>query len=364
MDNTAQLQTVFPQHVVRRPLLIAGPCSAESEEQVLVTARALSAQGVQILRAGVWKPRTRPGSFEGHGTEALAWLKRAKQETGMLLATEVATVKHIFEAIKAGVDILWIGARTTVNTFAMQELAEGLRGVDLPVLIKNPVSPDLELWAGAVERLQKVGVSKIAAIHRGFSRYECSTYRNAPEWQIPIEFRLRLPHIPMICDPSHIAGKRQYLQEVAQRALDLNYDGLMIEVHPSPDQALSDAAQQLTPEDFRQLVASLVLRHEEEPDSSFQRRLQAFRNDIDLLDEELVTVLERRMRIVEGIGLLKKEKGVTILQSGRWEQILARMVTLGARHGIGADCIEQIYKAIHEESMNRQNAIMNRSSQD
>lgn len=353
------LGMVFGVESVERPLLVAGPCSAESREQVLAVGLALRDQGVHIFRAGLWKPRTRPDSFEGVGVAGLPWLAELKRETGLLIATEVASPTHVDAVLRAGIDVVWIGARTSVNTFAVQELAEALRGTNLPVLVKNPVSPDLDLWVGAVERLLRVGVTRVAGIHRGFSRFGVTRYRNPPEWQIPLDFRLRMPGIPILCDPSHIAGAREFVREVAQRALDLSFDGLMIEVHADPANALSDARQQVTPEALSQLMRSLVRRHEEEVDESFRRRLADFRAEIDELDGELLAVLERRMLVTESIGRLKRQHGVTILQSSRWDYLLQRMLREGVCKGLSCEFITRLFKAIHDESIEHQNSVMN-----
>ena len=297
----------------KRPIVIAGPCSAESREQVLNTATALAAKGVKIFRAGIWKPRTKPGGFEGVGAVGLPWLKEVKQVTGMLTATEVATPYHVFEAIKAGIDILWIGARTVANPFAMQELADALRGTDIPVLVKNPVNPDLELWIGALERIYNAGIKKLGVIHRGFSSYEKKLYRNLPLWHIPIELKRRYPNITIFCDPSHIGGKRELVAPIAQQALDLKFEGLIIESHCNPDSALSDAAQQLTPEVLDFTLNMLVIRD----NAQTTENINILRKQIDEIDEQLLTILAKRMRISKEIGIYKKEHNMPILQSGR-----------------------------------------------
>ena len=293
----------------KRPLVIAGPCSAETEEQVMETARQLAGRGIKIFRAGIWKPRTKPGGFEGVGVEGLPWLKEVKQETGMYVATEVATAKHVFETLKAGIDILWIGARTTANPFAMQEIADALRGTDVPVLVKNPVSPDLELWIGAIERIYNAGIRRIGAIHRGFTSIDKSLYRNHPMWAIPIELHRRLPRLPIFCDPSHIGGKRELIAPLSQQAMDLGFDGLIIEAHCSPDCAWSDKAQQVTPEALAYIIRNLVIRDE----SITTESLTELRSQIDKLDDQLLELLSRRMRVSRDIGQYKKEHNLSLI---------------------------------------------------
>ncbi len=343
---------------VRRPIVIAGPCSAETEDQVLATARGVKALGVEVFRAGIWKPRTRPGTFEGVGSVGLRWLQRVKAETGLLTTVEVANVKHVYEALKAGVDILWVGARTSVNPFAIQEIADALAGVDIPVLVKNPVNPDLELWLGAIERLNKAGITRIAALHRGFSGVDQSSVRNEPQWQIPIEVRRRLPELPLFCDPSHIAGRRELLRDIAQRAINLDYCGLMIETHCDPDHAWSDARQQVTPEQLGEILRSLVLREPTRADSEYQRQLNELREIIDQLDGELLSVLARRMAVVDQIGRIKKANGITVLQAGRWDQIVRRVHQEGAQRGLSEGFLDTLFRAIHEESIDRQQRIL------
>ena len=299
-----------------RPIIIAGPCSAESREQVLNTAQELAKNGVKIFRAGVWKPRTKPGGFEGVGTVGLPWLKEVKQKTGMLVATEVATAAHVFEAIKAGIDMLWIGARTAANPFAMQELADSLKGTDIPVLVKNPVNPDLELWIGALERLVNAGVSNVGVILRGFSTYDQKLYRNLPLWHIPIELRRRYPNITMFCDPSHIGGKRELIAPISQQAMDLKFDGLMIESHCNPDEALSDAKQQITPQVLDFTLKMLVLRENVQTTEN----ISVLRKQIDEIDEQLLTILAKRNRISMEIGTYKKENNMPVLQTGRYNE--------------------------------------------
>ena len=338
----------------KRPIVIAGPCSAESREQVLATATALAAKGVKIFRAGIWKPRTKPGGFEGVGAVGLPWLKEVKQVTGMLTATEVATPYHVFEAVKAGIDILWIGARTVANPFAMQELADALKGTDMPVLIKNPVNPDLELWVGAIERLYRAGITNLGVIHRGFSSYEKKLYRNLPLWHIPIELKRRFPNITVFCDPSHIGGKRELVAPIAQQALDLKFEGLIIESHCNPDCALSDAAQQITPEILDYTLNMLVIRE----NGQTTENINILRKQIDEIDEQLLTILAKRMRISKEIGIYKKEHNMPILQSGRYNDILENRAKQGQAMNLSADFVTEIMKAIHEESVKVQMEIM------
>ncbi len=341
-----------------RPLVIAGPCSAESEKQVLDTAKQLSANGVKIYRAGIWKPRTRPGNFEGVGAKGLPWLKKVQEETGMLTTIEVATEKHVYEALKFGVDILWIGARSSANPFVMQEIANALEGADVPVMIKNPINPDLDLWIGAIERIQKAGVKKIAAIHRGFSTYDKTLYRNNPQWQIAIDLKLKLPNIPLINDPSHIGGKRELLLDLAQKAMDLNFDGLMIESHINPDEAWSDAKQQVTPAKLDELLNRLVLREVRGHSESQQVELDKYRAQIDSYDNIIMGVLGDRMVVVKNIGKFKKENKITILQPSRWDEIMEKNHKHGKTKGFSDKFIDRLFKAIHQESINFQTAVM------
>ena len=338
-----------------RPLVIAGPCSAETEEQVMETARLLASKGVKIFRAGIWKPRTKPGGFEGVGVEGLAWLKRVKKETGMYVATEVATQQHVFEALKAGIDMLWIGARTTVNPFAVQEIADALKGVDIPVLIKNPVNPDLELWIGAIERIYGAGIRKIGAIHRGFSSYDKKIYRNLPLWHIPIELRRRMPDLPIICDPSHIGGKREVIAPVCQQAMDLSFGGLIVESHCSPDCAWSDASQQVTPDVLDYVINLLVIRDV----TQTTENLAALRSQIDTIDEQLLELLAKRMRISKEIGVYKKEHNMPILQSPRYSEILEKRSAMGKTLELSPEFVKEILTEIHEESVRQQMIIMN-----
>ena len=338
----------------KRPIVIAGPCSAESREQVLETAASLAAKGIKIFRAGSWKPRTKPGGFEGVGAVGLPWLKEVKQATGMLTATEVATPYHVFEAIKAGIDILWIGARTVANPFAMQELADALKGTDIPVLIKNPVNPDLELWIGAIERMYRAGITNLGVIHRGFSSYEKKLYRNLPLWHIPIELKRRYPNITVFCDPSHIGGKRELVAPIAQQALDLKFEGLIIESHCNPDCALSDAAQQITPDILDYTLNMLVIRE----NGQTTENINILRKQIDEIDEKLLTILAKRMRISKEIGIYKKEHNMPILQSGRYNDILENRAKQGEALNLSGDFVTEIMKAIHEESVKVQMEIM------
>ncbi|MBO5915490.1 MAG: bifunctional 3-deoxy-7-phosphoheptulonate synthase/chorismate mutase type II [Bacteroidales bacterium] len=347
---------LLPGMEENRPMVIAGPCSAETEEQVLTTAKQLADRGVKIFRAGVWKPRTKPGGFEGVGVEALPWLKAVKKETGMYVATEVATAKHVYECLKAGIDIVWIGARTTANPFAMQEIADALKGVDIPVLVKNPVNPDLELWIGAMERINNAGLKRIAAIHRGFSSFDKKLYRNLPQWHIPIELRRRLPELPIFCDPSHIGGKRELIASLSQQAMDLGFDGLIVESHCNPDAAWSDAAQQITPDVLDYILNLLVIRK----DTHTTESLNELRKQIDECDNDLIQLLAKRMRVCREIGTYKKEHGVNILQTGRYNEILDKRGAQGVLCGMDQDFIKKVFEAIHEESVRQQMEIINR----
>ena len=341
-----------------RPFCIAGPCSAETEEQVMAVAHGLAPLGIDLFRAGVWKPRTRPGAFEGVGAAALPWLRRVKQETGLRTTIEVANANQVYEALKHGVDVLWIGARTTVNPFSVQEIADALRGVDVPVLVKNPVNPDLDLWMGAIERIQQAGVTRIGAIHRGFSAYAKSRFRNAPYWEIPIELRRRMPELPLICDNSHICGNREDLLEVAQQALDLNYDGLMTEVHPAPDTAWSDAKQQITPFTYGELLSRLIVRRESTDNAEFLEHIENLRHKIDEVDLELLNLLGRRMRFAEDIGRYKQRNNISILQTTRWNEILEKGFAQGQQRGLSDDFVEKFLSAIHQESIAHQQSVM------
>ena len=340
-------------------LIISGPCSAETPEQVMETALGVKEAGAKLLRAGIWKPRTRPNSFEGVGSPGLKWLKAAGEATGLPVTTEVANVKHVYEALRTGIDILWIGARTTTNPFAVQEIADALEGVDIPVMIKNPVNPDLALWMGAMERIEKAGIKKIGAIHRGFSTYGPGRFRNDPHWEIPIELKRQLPNIPLVCDPSHICGKRDLLAEISQEACDLNFDGLMLESHPNPDKALSDAKQQITPQVLGELLNNLVHRDTVSTDPVFRNALEGFRNQIDSLDQKLIEVLAERMDIVRKIGEYKLANNITILQSNRWNQIVEERIASAKTKGLGDSIMKEILDQIHQESIRQQTEVMN-----
>ena len=340
----------------KRPFVIAGPCSAESEEQVMSTAKQLAEKGCHNFRAGVWKPRTKPGGFEGHGEPALKWMQAAKKETGMNIGTEVATPEHVELAMKYGVDILWIGARTSANPFAMQSLADAMQGIDIPVFVKNPVNPDLELWIGAVERLNVAGVKRLGAIHRGFSSYDKTIYRNLPMWQIPIELRRRIPELPIICDPSHMGGKRELVAPLCQQAMDLGFDGLMVESHCDPDKAWSDAKQQVTPDVLDYILSILQVR---EATYTTEGIIQ-LRKQIDAIDNQLMDLLSKRMRVCREIGQYKKEHNMTVLQTGRYTEILDKRGAQGALCGMSADFVKQVYEHIHEESVRQQLEIVNK----
>ena len=352
-----ELKPLFHDLKLQRPIIISGPCSAESEEQVMKTARELSANGVKIFRAGIWKPRTSPGGFEGVGLIGLPWLKRVKEETGMLTATEVANRKHVEQALESGVDVLWIGARTSANPFAMQEIADTIAAwnKDVPVLVKNPVNPDLELWIGALKRLYNAGIHRLGAIHRGFSTYGKHIYRNMPEWRIPIELQRRFPNLPIFCDPSHISGKRELVSAVSQQALDMNFAGLIVESHCDPDSAWSDKNQQITPESLNLIVNTLVLRDQ----STTTESLALLRQEIDRLDDELLELLAKRMRVSGEIGRFKKEHSMPVIQADRYNSLMEKRVNAGESLGMSADFIRTILAAIHEESVNKQLEIVN-----
>jgi len=360
MQATQTMKEIVQQKWTKRPLIISGPCSAETEEQVVETVQRIAATGkVDMIRAGIWKPRTRPGSFEGIGVKGLPWLLRAKKLTGLPTMVEVATGKQVDDAINFEVDVLWIGARTTVNPFSVQEVADALRGTDVPVLIKNPINPDLELWTGAVERVAKSGVKQIGLIHRGFSSYGNTEYRNAPMWHLAIEMKRRYPDLLFINDPSHICGRREILHEVAQKAIDLDYDGLMIESHMDPDHAWSDAKQQVTPEKLAELLDSIVWRREDVNSEEYHAALEKLRQQINHLDDELMQILGQRMKISEKIGEYKKNNNITILQTNRWNEILQRAVQKGESLGLSKEFITKYFDAMHMESINHQNKIMN-----
>ena len=338
----------------RRPLVIAGPCSAETEEQVIETARSLAAEGIRIYRAGLWKPRTKPGGFEGVGEKGIAWMQRVKRETGMYTATEVATRQHVETALKGGIDLLWIGARTAANPFAMQEIADALRGADVPVLVKNPVSPDLELWIGAIERIHNAGIRRLGAIHRGFTSIDKSLYRNHPMWAIPIELHRRLPSLPIFCDPSHIGGKRELIAPLSQQAMDLGFDGLIIEAHCTPDSAWSDKAQQVTPDALAYILRNLVIREQ----TTTTENLNELRAQIDKLDDQLLELLVRRMRVSRDIGQYKKEHDMPILQTQRYEELLARRAAQAVELGMDREFMRTVLQAIHEESVRQQMEVL------
>jgi chorismate mutase len=354
------MKELMQQKWNKRPLIISGPCSAETEEQMIETATRLAKTGkVDMLRAGIWKPRTKPGLFEGNGIVALPWLAKAKQITGLPTTVEVATGKHVEDALKFNVDMLWVGARTTVNPFSVQEVADALRGVEVPVLIKNPVHPDLELWSGAIERLQKVGVKQVGMIHRGFSSYGNTEFRNAPMWHLPIEMKRRYPDMLLICDPSHICGNRSLLQSVAQKSIDLDFDGLMMESHIDPDNAWSDAKQQVTPERLLEMLNDLVWRHETTTEQEFITALTTLREQINQVDDELLTLLGQRMKLSDKIGEYKKNNNITILQTNRWNDILERAFKKGDALGLTKEFITKYFDAVHLESIQHQNKIMN-----
>lgn len=340
------------------PLVIAGPCSAETEEQVLGIAHSLKDTDVNYYRAGIWKPRTRPGNFEGVGALGLKWLQRVKEETGMRTATEVANRAHVELALEHDIDLLWIGARSTVSPFIVQEIADALEGTDKVVLIKNPVNPDLSLWLGAVERLATANIKNLGVIHRGFSTYAKTKYRNIPEWQLAIDLQTRFPDLPIINDPSHITGKRDMIFDVSQTALDLNFDGLMIETHHDPDNAWSDAAQQVTPDSLVQIMKDLRIRKESDSEAEYNSKLNNLRAQIDILDGQLIETMGKRMKISDSIGALKKQKNVAVLQSNRWNQILGAMILEGESQGLSEEFVLKVFKAIHQESINHQEKII------
>ncbi len=338
-----------------RPWVIAGPCSAETEEQVMTTARNLAAKGCHMFRAGVWKPRTKPGGFEGNGEKALPWMKRVKEETGMLISTEVATPEHVELAMKYDMDILWVGARTSANPFAMQALADAMRGLKIPVLVKNPVNPDIELWLGALERINQAGIKQLGVIHRGFSSYDKKIYRNLPMWQIPIELHRRVPELPIICDPSHIGGRRDLIAPLCQQAMDLGFDGLIVESHCNPDEAWSDAKQQVTPDILDYILSLLIVRSE----NSTTEGIRMLRAQIDEIDNTLMDLLAKRFRVCREIGTFKKEHNMTVLQTGRYNEILEKRGAQASLCGMDAEFAAQVFELIHEESVRQQLAIVN-----
>ena len=359
MENKKELRKWLDDMKLSHPLLIAGPCSAETETQVLEIANELKATDTNVYRAGIWKPRTRPGNFEGVGSIALDWLNKVKKDTGILTTTEVANPNHVELALQNNIDILWIGARTTVNPFIVQEIAESLKGTDKIILVKNPVNPDLSLWLGAIERFYSSNIKNIGAIHRGFSTYEKTKYRNNPEWQIAIDLQRKLPDLPLILDPSHIAGRRDLIFDLCQTALDLNYDGLMIETHNDPDNAWSDAKQQITPEKLKNITQNLKLRKVSDDDEVYQNQLNKLRAQINLHDDQLLNILGKRMSVAKKIGALKKKNNVAVFQSKRWNQILEKMIVEGAENKLSEEFIKKVFKAIHQESINNQDEIIN-----
>ena len=359
MENKKELRTWLDDLNLSHPLVIAGPCSAETEEQVLKIANDLKDTDVSYFRAGIWKPRTRPGMFEGVGALGLKWLQKVKAETGMKTATEVANAAHVKLALEHDVDLLWIGARSTVSPFIVQEIADALNGTNKIVLVKNPVNPDLALWLGAIERLATANIKNLGVIHRGFSTYEKSKYRNNPEWQMAIELQTKFPDLPIINDPSHITGNRDMIFDVSQTALDLNFDGLMIETHFDPDNAWSDSAQQVTPTALIQIMKDLKIRKETDPEAEYNKSLDNLRAQIDIVDNQIIGLLGKRMKASDGIGTLKKQKNVAVLQSKRWNEILGRMVLEGQEHGLSEEFILKMFKAIHQESINHQEKIIN-----
>ncbi|SEQ01971.1 3-deoxy-D-arabinoheptulosonate-7-phosphate synthase [Hyunsoonleella jejuensis] len=359
MENKKEMRAWLDDLGLDHPLVIAGPCSAETEEQVLKIAHELKDTDVNYYRAGIWKPRTRPGNFEGVGHLGLKWLQKVKAETGMKTATEVANANHVKLALEHDIDLLWIGARSTVSPFIVQEIADALEGTDKIVLVKNPVNPDLPLWLGAIERLYASNIQKLGVIHRGFSTYEKTKYRNKPKWQLAIELQTRFPDLPIINDPSHITGKRDMIFDVSQTALDLNFDGLMIETHTDPDNAWSDAAQQVTPASLVQIMKDLKIRKETDAETEYNAALDQLRAQIDVVDNQIIELLGTRMKASDGIGALKKQKNVAVLQSKRWNEILGRMVLEGQDHGLSEEFILKMFKAIHQESINHQEKIIN-----
>jgi chorismate mutase len=359
MKNTKELRTWLDDLSLDHPLVVAGPCSAETEDQVLKIAHELKDSDVNYFRAGIWKPRTRPGNFEGVGALGLKWLQKVKAETGMKTATEVANAAHVKLALEHDIDLLWIGARSTVSPFIVQEIADALEGTDKIVLVKNPVNPDLALWLGGIERLYSANIKNLGVIHRGFSTYEKTRYRNNPEWQIAIELQNRFPDLPLICDPSHITGKRDMIFEVSQTALDLNFNGLMIETHVDPDNAWSDAAQQVTPDTLIQMMEDLKIRKETDTEADYRNSLNTLRTQIDVIDHQLIDILGKRMKIADAIGALKKDKNVAVLQSKRWNEILGKMILEGEQNKLSEEFILRVFKAIHQESINHQEKMMN-----
>ena len=360
MENTKELRTWLDDLGLDHPLVVAGPCSAETEDQVLKIAHELKDSDVNYFRAGIWKPRTRPGNFEGVGALGLKWLQKVKAETGMKTATEVANAAHVKLALEHGIDLLWIGARSTVSPFIVQEIAEALEGTDKIVLVKNPVNPDLALWLGGIERLYTANIKRLGVIHRGFSTYEKTKYRNIPEWQLAIELQNRFPDLPLICDPSHITGKRDMIFEVSQTALDLNFDGLMIETHTDPDNAWSDAAQQVTPDRLIQIMEDLKIRKVTDTEADYRKNLENLRAQINVVDNQLIEMMGKRMKVADEIGKLKKQKNVAVLQTRRWNEILGNMILEGESRGLSEDFVLKMFKATHQESINHQEKIINK----
>lgn len=358
MENTKEMRAWLDDMGLDHPLVIAGPCSAETEEQVLKIAHELKDTDVNYYRAGIWKPRTRPGNFEGVGALGLKWLQKVKEETGLKTTTEVANAAHVKLALEYDVDMLWIGARSTVSPFIMQEIADALEGTDKIVLVKNPINPDLSLWLGGIERLYTAGIKNIGAIHRGFSTYEKTKYRNIPEWQLAIEFQNKYPDIPLISDPSHITGKRDMVFDVSQTALDLNFDGLMIETHHDPDNAWSDAAQQVTPATLIKMMSDLKIRKETSSEEVYNKTLNNLRAQIDVIDNKMIETLGKRMTISDKIGALKKERNVAVLQNSRWNEILGKMILEGEQNGLSEEFVLRMFKAIHQESINHQEKVL------
>lgn len=359
MENKKEMRKWLEDFNLNHPLVIAGPCSAETEDQVLKIAHELKDSKVSVFRAGIWKPRTRPGGFEGVGEIGLKWLQKAKAETGLLMGTEVATAAHCKLALEHDIDVLWVGARTTANPFAVQEIADTLKGTDKIVLVKNPVNPDLALWLGGVERLHMAGIEKLGVIHRGFSTYEKTKYRNIPEWQIAIELQNKFPDLPLIIDPSHITGDRKMIFEVTQEALDLNYDGMIIETHYDPDNAWSDAAQQVTPEVLKQIIKDLTIRKTDDTTDEYSNKMTKLRANIDVLDANLLELLGKRMKVADEIGQVKKDANVAILQNNRWNEILGKMILEGEKKGLTEEFVLKMFKAIHQESIGHQEKVIN-----
>jgi len=359
MENNKEMRNWLNALKLNHPLVIAGPCSAETEDQVLKIAHDLKNSDVSVYRAGIWKPRTRPGMFEGVGAIGLKWLEKVKKETGLLTATEVANANHVKLAIEHNIDVLWIGARSTVSPFIVQEIADALYGTDKIILVKNPVNPDLSLWLGGIERLNSANIKNLGVIHRGFSTYEQTKYRNNPEWQLPIELQNRFPDLPLICDPSHISGRRDILQDVSQTALDLNFDGLMIETHINPEKAWSDAAQQIKPEVLIKMMDDLRMRKVTNEEVDFKNSLNTLRTQIDVIDQGLLDTLGKRMKVAIEIGNLKKKKNVAVLQTKRWNEILGKMILEGEEKGLSEEFILRMFKAIHQESINHQKKVIN-----